>query len=468
VALPPARAVVILRPIPRRPVRPVRGGAAIHAPGAPVRASIRRPALLAAVLAAAAHAPSAAQLSPREQRIAAYVDAHSAEAIGFLERVVNVNSGTLNPEGVRQVGMMFQAPLDSLGFDARWISLPDSLRRAGHLFAYRRGTEGRRVLLIGHLDTVFERDDPFQRFVRSGRFATGPGVNDMKGGNVVILYALKALHAAGALEGTTITVAFTGDEESPGRPLEIARRELIEAGRSSDVALEFETGARDTLAEYATVARRSSSGWTLTVRGETAHSSGVFSQGTGSGAIFEAARILNDFHEELRGQPYLTFNPGLIVGGTDVRYEADASRGTAFGKTNVVAQSAVVTGDLRTLTDEQLQRTRQRMREIVARHLPRTEAEIAFTDGYPSMPPTPGNQALLDLLNRVNASLGAPRMEALDPGRRGAADVSFVAPYVDALAGLGANGSGAHGPTRPSTWSRSPCRSSARPCSSTA
>jgi glutamate carboxypeptidase len=400
-----------------------------------------------ALLAALAPAHGQAQrLSRQEQRIVRYVDAHLAEAVAFLERIVNINSGTLNPRGVREVGRAFQAPLDSLGFEVRWIELPDSLRRAGHLFAYRRGTKGRRVLLIGHLDTVFERDDPFQRFVREGRFASGPGVNDMKGGDVVILYALRALHAAGALEGTTITVALTGDEESPGRPLEIARRDLIEAGRGSDVALEFETGSRDSTTEYATVARRSASGWTLTVGGRTAHSSGVFSEGTGSGAIFEASRILTAFHDELRGEPYLTFNPGVIVGGTDVRYSTEESRGTAFGKTNVVAQTAIVTGDIRTLTDEQLQRTQQRMREIVARSLPRTRAEIVFHEGYPSMPPTPGNQALLTLLNEVNRDLRVPRMEALDPGRRGAADVSFVAPYVDALAGLGANGSGAHTP----------------------
>jgi glutamate carboxypeptidase len=411
-----------------------------------VSRSIRIPILSAAVLAAAPAAVGAQQLSPQEQRIVRYVDAHADEAVGFLERIVNINSGTLNREGVREVGRAFQAPLDSLGFDVRWIDMPDSLRRAGHLFAYRQGTQGRKVLLIGHLDTVFERDDAFQRFVREGRYATGPGVNDMKGGDVVILYALKALHAAGALEGTTITVAFTGDEESPGRPLEIARRDLIQAGRDSDVALEFETGARDSATEFATVARRSASGWTLTVRGRTAHSSGVFSEGAGSGAIFEASRILTAFHEELRGEQYLTFNPGTIVGGTDVRWDPSESRGTAFGKTNVVAQSAIVTGDIRTITDEQLQRTRERMRTIVARHLPRTEAEIEFHEGYPSMPPTEGNHALLTLLNTVNRDLGTPPMEALDPGRRGAADVSFVAPYVDALAGLGANGSGAHAP----------------------
>lgn len=408
--------------------------------------SIRVPTLCAALIAAAAPMAAGAQLSPQEQRIVRYVDAHADEAVAFLERIVNINSGTLNAEGVREVGRAFEAPLDSLGFDVRWVSMPDSMDRAGHLFAYRQGTQGRKVLLIGHLDTVFERDDPFQRFVREGRYATGPGVNDMKGGDVVILYALKALHDAGALEGTSITVAMTGDEEAPGRPLEIARRDLIQAGRDADVALEFETGARDSAAEYATVARRSSSGWTLAVRGRTAHSSGVFSEGTGSGAIYEAARILTAFHEELRGEQYLTFNPGLIVGGTDVRHEAGESRGTAFGKNNVVAQTAIVTGDIRTITDEQLRRTRERMRAIVARHLPQTQAEIEFSDGYPSMPPTEGNHALLALLNTVNRDLGTPPMEALDPGRRGAADVSFVAPYVDALAGLGANGSGAHGP----------------------
>jgi glutamate carboxypeptidase len=412
-----------------------------------VSRSIHIPILLAALAAAAPVTADAQRLSAQERRIVQHVDAHADEAVAFLERIVNINSGTLNAEGVREVGRAFEAPLDSLGFDVRWITLPDSLRRAGHLFAYRQGTRGRKVLLIGHLDTVFERDDPFQRFVRDGRYASGPGVNDMKGGDVVILYALKALHAAGALEGTTITVAMTGDEEAPGRPLEIARRDLIQAGHDADVALEFETGARDSGMEYATVARRSSSGWTLTVRGRTAHSSGVFSEGTGSGAIYEAARILTAFHEELRGEQYLTFNPGVIVGGTDVRYDRGESRGTAFGKTNVVAQTAIVTGDIRTITDEQLQRTRERMRAIVARHLPQTQAEIEFSDGYPSMPPTEGNHALLTLLNTVNRDLGTPPMEALDPGRRGAADVSFVAPYVEgALAGLGANGSGAHGP----------------------
>jgi glutamate carboxypeptidase len=403
-------------------------------------------ALVLLTTAASAPRAEAQGLSREERRIVAWIDAHTDEAIGLLERSVNVNSGTMNPAGVREVGRMYGAQLDSIGFRTRWITLPDSLRRAGHLFAERAGRRGKRVLLIGHLDTVFEKDSPFQRWVRSGDTASGPGANDMKGGDVVIIYALKALAAAGALEGATITVAMTGDEESAGRPLGISRGDLIEAARRSDAALEFEGGSRDPRAgkEYAVTARRSSTGWTLRVRARPGHSSGVFEEGVGSGAIFEAARILEAFHRELRGERYLTFNPGVIVGGTDVSYDAGETRGTAFGKSNVIAEHAVVSGDIRTLTDEQLDSARARMRRIVAASLPEARAEITFSEGYPAMPPTPGNQALLDRLNEVNRALGMTEMEAFDPGRRGAADVSFVAPYVSGIGGLGVHGGGSH------------------------
>jgi glutamate carboxypeptidase len=401
---------------------------------------------LAVALTAPLPAP-AQQLSPEERRIVAWVDAHTGDAVSLLERIVNLNSGTLNPEGVRAVGKVLGEELDGIGMRTRWVEMPDSLNRAGHLFAETTGGKrkrGKRVLLIGHLDTVFEEDSPFQRFERQGSRAKGPGVADMKGGDVVMVYALKALHAAGVLDGAQVIAAFTGDEESAGRPLEIARGDLIEAAKRSDVALEFETGSRDEGQEYAVIARRSSTGWRLDVKAKPGHSSGIFQERAGSGAIFEAARVLSAFHQELRGEPNLTFNPGVIVGGTEVRYDAEESRGTAFGKSNVIAETAVATGDLRTLTDEQLQRTRERMRAIVARSLPHATSTLTFSEGYPSMPPTPGNQALLERLNGVNRDLGLPPVLAFDPGRRGAADVSFVAPYVDALAGLGVHGSGAH------------------------
>lgn len=391
-------------------------------------------------------------LSLPEHAVVEYVDSHREEAIDLLAQIVEINSGTLNVDGVRAVGELLRPRFEALGFAVRWESMPESMGRAGNLFAERQGSRGRRILLIGHLDTVFEPDHPFQHFERirdgSADLGRGPGVNDMKGGDVAILYALEALDSVGALEDTTITVVLTGDEERVGRPLVTARAGLAEAARRSDVALGFETGAREPDGlQYATIARRSSSGWSLVVEGRQAHSSGIFSDETGSGAIFEAARILNAFHEELRGEQYLTFNAGVVVGGTDVTLDEATSRGTAAGKSNVVPQRALVRGGVRTLTDEQLQRTRERMAEIVARSLPQTRATINFSDGYPSMPPKEGNLQLLELLNQINRDLGVPPMEAYDPGLRGAADISFAAPYVEAsLAALGVFGEGAHSP----------------------
>jgi glutamate carboxypeptidase len=400
--------------------------------------------MLAVVFAGLAAPVARAQaLAPQEARIAAWVDAHTEEAIGFLERTVNVNSGTLNPAGVREVARLYQPEFEALGFAARWIPMPDSVRRAGHLFAERTGTHGKRVLFIGHLDTVYEADSPFQRFVREGDRATGPGTNDMKGGNAVILYALKALAAAGALDGTRIIVAFTGDEESVGRPHAVSRRDLIEAAQRSDVSLEYETAVRDSAVEYGTVARRGATGWRLEATGRTAHTSGIFSPGAGSGAIFEAARILHRFHEELREQ-YVTFSAGVIVGGTEAQLEN--GRGTAEGKGNVVPRTVLVNGDLRTLYPDQEQRLRDRMRAIVAEHLPQTGATIVFQDGYPPMAPTPGNQRLLEQLNAVTRDLGLPPMQVLPPEQRGASDASFAAPYTDVLSGLGAYGDSAHAP----------------------
>ncbi|HEX7119341.1 MAG TPA: M20/M25/M40 family metallo-hydrolase [Longimicrobiales bacterium] len=404
-----------------------------------------RTVVVALALVLAVRDAAAQGLSTVEREIAAHVDATFEDAVALLERIVNINSGTMNRAGNEAVADVLAVEFEALGFDVRWSPLPDSLNRSGHLIAERTGNRGKRVLLIGHLDTVFEEDSPFQRFERDGDVAAGPGVADMKGGDVVILQALRALDAVGALEDATIRVILTGDEESPGEPLEVARRELIELAKRSDVALGFEGGSRDGAVEYGVVARRSSSDWRLRVTGRRAHSSGVFSRGVGAGAIFEAARILHRFYEEVRGEEYLTFNPGVILGGTDVEIDYGVSGGTAFGKTNVVAQTVVVSGGIRTISREQLERARAKMRAIVAESLPGTSAEIEFFDGYPSMPPTEGNRALLAVLDDVSRDLGYGRIVPFDPGGRGAADVSFAAPHVDAaLDGLGPYGTGSH------------------------
>ena len=380
-----------------------------------------------------------------EQRMIDWIDAHAEEAIALLAETVDISSGSNNHEGVREVGVVMRRELDELGLDTEWID-QSHVQRAGHLFGYKHGASGRKFLLIGHLDTVFEADDAFQGFRREGDTAYGPGVDDMKSGNVIIVYALKALADAGALDGIQVTVAYTGDEEKTGKPVSVSRKELIEAGRWADYALGFESAVTYDDTDWATIARRSSGSWSLEVGGKQAHSSGIFREKTGAGAVFEAARILNAFYEELRGEEYLTFNVGTILGGTDVTYDSAQSRGTVFGKRNVVPRKVIVNGGMRTISLEQLERTKAAMREIVARNLPRTNASISFTDSYPPMPPTEGNRKMYRVLSDVNEALGRGPMQVLDPSRRGAADISFVSPYSDSIAGLGALGSGGHTP----------------------
>jgi len=400
-------------------------------------------ALLLLILLAFA-APAEARLSREERAMAAAVDREADRHVQLLERAVNRNSGTLNLPGVAAVGEMFRAELEPLGFEVLWIDMA-ATGRAGHLVATHRGNgRGKRILLIGHLDTVFEPDSPFQAFARDGNRATGPGVGDCKGGDVVMIAALRAMHAAGTLRDADIVVVMTGDEERPGAPIAAARRDLIEAGRWADVALEYENLANDDGRDFGTVARRSATSWTLTTHGRSGHSSGIFGAELGFGAVYEMARILDSFRRELP-EPNLTYNVGVLAGGTPASIDADELRVAASGKTNITAETAIARGDLRALTPEQEARARARMQEIVGRHLARTQAALVFSeDGYPPMAPTAGNRALLARLNDVNRDLGLPEMPEYDPARRGAADSSFVAADADTLAGMGAAGGDAH------------------------
>jgi glutamate carboxypeptidase len=389
-------------------------------------------------------APAPAALRPAEQRMIATVDAEQARTLAMLERWVNQNSGSHNLAGVEAVGRMVRAELEPLHFTVRWVPLPQT-GRAGHLIATHKGKPGRkRLLLIGHLDTVFELDSPFQRWERKGDQGHGPGAADDKGGDAVMIAALRAMHAAGTLRGANIEVVLTGDEEDSGSPLELARRDLVAAGKRADAALDFEGLAQDNGLDMGSIARRGVVDWTLKVSGRSAHSSGVFSAASGFGANYELARIVDGFRRELT-EVNLTYNVGLIAGGTTAKLDKDEVRADVTGKTNIIAAEAVARGDLRAISREQLDRATAKMRAIVAASLPGAKAEISFGDGgYPPMPPTPGNQALLDRLNLVNRDLGLAAMAPLDPLKRGAGDISFVAADVDGLVGLGASSSGDH------------------------
>jgi glutamate carboxypeptidase len=383
-------------------------------------------------------------LAPAERAMVEYLDANHAAAVALLERVVNINSGTRNLDGVRSVGAVFRAEFDALGFRTAWVD-GAAWERAGHLVAVHPGSSPT-ILLIGHLDTVFEKDSPFQRFEQvDANHARGPGIIDMKGGDVVLLQALKALKAAGLLDAMNVTVVLTGDEELPGRPVARAREALVTAAQGAAAAIGFEDGDGDPA--HAIIARRSTTLWTLTVTGSAGHSSQIFSPDLGAGAIYEGARIVNAFRERMAGEPHLTFNVGLFLGGTSVDHDPAGSRGTAAGKDNVVAANATIAGDLRALTVEQRDKAQATMRAIVAESLPRTSAVIAFDDSYPPLAPTPGNERLLVLYDGVSRDLGLGPVTSVSPDKAGAADVSFVAASVPMIIdALGLKGADDHSP----------------------
>jgi glutamate carboxypeptidase len=380
------------------------------------------------------------------------VDAETPAAIGLLEKLVNINSGTMNLAGVVAVKDVVAPQVEALGFKVQWTPMESLDGRAGdlvaeHVCAAGTGKCGKRILLIGHLDTVFELSSSFQRYSivpgTNGNVATGPGVNDMKGGLVVMLAALQAMKTAGVLDNAEIRIVLSGDEERHGEPVSVSRKDMIDAAKRSDVALEFESGGIVSGKEVQSISRRSAGTWRVETSGRTGHSSQVFSERMGDGAIYELTRILDAFRKELR-EPGLTYNVGLVLGGATATMNANGTGGEAMGKSNVVPPMALALGDMRTLDNEQTARVQAKMRAIVADHLAKTGAVITFEEGYPAMATTEAGHALVKQLNEVNATLGLPMMEEMDPMARGAGDIAFVAPYVPGLVGTGVMGEGAH------------------------
>lgn len=384
---------------------------------------------------------SAAVLSPIEEHIKDYISHHQAEQLSLLKALVNINSGTTNIVGVQKVGARLQVQFEKLGFTTQWIKEPSEMHRAGTLIARRAGTRGKKLLLIGHLDTVFPIDSSFQTYQRHKSTATGPGVVDDKGGDLVILYALKALQASHALDKTNITIVLTGDEEESGKPTAISRKPLVDAAQGCDIALDFECALSS---DTASIARRGITNWTLRSQGHEAHSSDIFRASVGYGANFELIRILNAFRAQLSKEPNISCNPGLLLGGTTTEYDQNNSRGRAFGRANVIAKTAFASGDLRYVSPEQKQGVEKRMLQIVAHHLPETSASLQFQDGIPAMPPTKGNLDLLEQYSQASSDLGYGIIKP-DKQVRGAGDISYIASMVTAnLVGLGPEGSGMH------------------------
>lgn len=406
---------------------------------------IKIPTLLLLVCCFTSLTHANAHLDRNEKQIVTEVKLSIPQALQEIEQAVNINSGSMNIEGVKQVGLLAKQQLSEIGFDVQWLD-GSEFNRAGHILATHKSNNPNalKVLMIGHLDTVFAKNDDFQKFkMLSNTKAAGPGVADMKGGNTIIISAMRILKKLNLLDNISIKVLLTGDEESSGRPLSLSKKAIVDGAIWADIALGFENG--DNNINTGMAARRGYTGWTLNVAGKPAHSSQIFNEEIGYGSIYETARILEAFRAQLEQEENLTFNPGIIIGGTNIDYDKAKSSGSAFGKSNVIAQTTKVRGDLRALSNKQLNKAKQTMQNIVKNNLNHTSAELVFEAGYPPMALTQGNLDLLAQYSQISQDLGYNPVKPANPRKAGAADISFAAEHVDmALDGLGLLGSGAH------------------------
>jgi glutamate carboxypeptidase len=398
------------------------------------------------------HAQSEVALAPAEQQMVTSIDRDAVADIGLVEKLVDINSGTMHLAGVVAVKDVIAPRIEHLGFRVQWNPMDTVTHRAGDLVAVHEcprgeGECGKRLLLIGHMDTVFEPSSSFQKYSRvpdsGGKVATGPGIADMKGGLVVMLAALNAMKDAGVLQDAEIRIVLDGDEERTGDPVERARHDLIEAAKQSDVALEFEPSSVVNGQDTISIGRRSSITWRIDATGLSGHSSQIFGERLGYGAVYEVTRIIDTFRRELP-ENGLTFNVGLLLGGATAQLNSQQTGGEATGKPNVIAPAAVAIGDIRTLSNEQTDRVEQKMRAIVAQHLPKTDATLAFTESYPAMAETPESRQLARQWSDISVALGLGPVAEAGVMTRGAGDIAFVAPYVPGLVGVGLIGAGMH------------------------
>lgn len=373
-------------------------------------------------------------LNDSEDEMVEWLEGQESEMLDFLERITNINSGSLNKAGVEELSAIFRDELDELGFSLSSLagdvipmpSCPGSTYTvdvADHLMASKTG-EGNRLLLMGHLDTVFPPDAPFQTFRREGDTLYGPGVADMKGGLVVMLYALKALAAVGELDDMAISILLNSDEEMGSLS---SRKYLEEQAQQHDWGLVYESSGNDTLTRQ----RKGLGQARFVVHGRASHAGGAHEQGRS--AIKELAYKIVEIEKMTDYEEGVTVNVGVVSGG-----EAR----------NTVAPCAEALVDLRYPEPEQGEAAAARFEEIFNQvySYPVDSGELS-TESWinlhrPAKIPTAESDELLEKTRAIGRLLGQ-ELGVTDSG--GGTDGSLTqAVGLPTLDSLGIAGTGAH------------------------
>lgn len=346
------------------------------------------------------------------------IEAKEQVMLDFLEKLVNIDSGFDNPDGLHKCAEIIGSKLSSLGFDVEYIKIPDVCT---HVLGRRKGKTSKSILLTGHIDTVFltgtAAERPFR--VKDGR-AFGPGVADMKGGIVTGLFALEALVEQGYLDDKNITVMFCGDEET-GHPKSNAAEIFEREGRGQTAIFCLEPGRPN---GEVVIGRKGVMNPSITVKGKAAHA-GVDPE-KGASAIVELAKKICDFQELTNLNKGILCNIGVIGGGTGLAVIPD----NAYAKLNIRFNEM-----------EDGERLLLAVREIAAKqYVPGTETTL-HDDYFVYLPFVTTEKVchLHTIVQEQGRELGLPEIEGIFTG--GGSDVAWAAKTGSAaIDGMGATG----------------------------
>ena len=363
--------------------------------------------------------PSNVPLSAVRDHVVERVPAYLAD----LERLVNIDCGSYTPDGVNRVADLVAERLTVLGGEVARTgggSAPDG-RPLGDLVVGRLDGTGPRLLLIGHMDTVFEPGTAAERPFRiEGDTARGPGVSDMKGGLLAGLVALDALQAAGHRPSATFVA---NPDEEIGSPFSGPVIRALAAEHDAALVLECARANGDLVS-----ARKGIADLEVAINGRAAHA-GVEPE-KGRSAILAAARMVEALHGLNGRWPSVTCNVGTIAGGT---------------RPNVVADRCMLEVDLRAATAAEFADAERALRELVAAaHVADTSAALKVTASHPPMEKSPAAGRLVDLAQAIAGELG---FAVRDAATGGASDANTTASAgLPTLDGLGPIGGDDHGP----------------------
>jgi len=348
------------------------------------------------------------------------LDSRETEMLDLLEKLVNIDSGTYLKAGVNRIADIIAPKLGQLGFDVERLSQADF---GDHLLARKGGSAAKRLLCIGHMDTVFPDGEAKRRPLRTeGDNAYGPGVIDMKGGIVVLLYSLQALMEADPNLYRSLDLAvILNSEEEIGSPTSTPY--IIREAKKADTVCVLEPARPK---GQVVIKRKGVGKYCLTVHGKAAHA-GVQPE-MGISAIEEMARTILELHALTDFEDGLTVNVGVITGGS---------------RSNIIAEQAYAEIDVRAVDQAQMDHAEKELNRVCRPHRDGIRMELTGGIEFPPMLKTQRSLELLRLVQEAGREVGADIDEMFTGGGSDGNNTSHYAPTID---GLGPQGTGAHSP----------------------